>query len=337
MPNESHHDHSYKDLFSHREMVRDLLVGFVRQDWLALADLDSLETVKGSFITDDLREREDDIIWRLRWGDGWLYVYLLIEFQSSIDRYMAVRIANYVTLLYQDLIAQGHLAADGRLPPVLPIVLYNGEPRWNAAVELAELIAPVPGGLDAYRPSSRYLLLDEGAIINDPTFPAEVRNLAAALFQLEHARDEATWLKVYERLVGLLDSQALGSLKRAFGRWIYKSFVRKKRPGIRLPDIDDYQEVHAVLEQRVEQWNRELIEKGRLEGLKEGRREGWRAARSQGEARLLRQMTHRFGPLPSWVESRLTEATDAELDALAEALLDADTLDAVFADGGNGH
>jgi hypothetical protein len=176
--------------------------------------------------------------------------------------------------------------------------------------------------LDAYRPSSRYLLLDQGAIISDPSFPAEVRNLAAALFQLEHARDEATWLKVYQRLVELLDSQALGSLKRAFGRWIYRSFVRKKRPAVRLPDIDDYQEVHAVLEQRVEQWNRELIEKGRLEG----------------ESRLLlRMMARRFGPLPDWVEPQLGQATEAELHALADKVLDADSLDDLLANDSTGH
>jgi len=325
-----HHDHSYKDLFSHREMVRDLLLGFVREDWLMHANLDSLETVKGSFITDDLREREDDIIWRLRWGDEWLYVFLLIEFQSRIDRFMAVRIANYVTLLYQDLSAQGRLVADGRLPPVLPVVLYNGEPRWTAAVELAELIAPVPGGLEAYRPRSRYLLLDEGAIINGPRFQAEVRNLAASLFQLEHARDKATWLAVYERLVELLDSESLDSLKRAFGRWIYRSFIRKKRPGLRLPNIDDHHAVHAVLEERVEQWNRELIEKGRLQGRLEGRLEG--------EVRLLiRLMARRFGPLPAWVEPRLARATETELETLADKVIEANSLDAVFTDGAKGH
>jgi hypothetical protein len=29
------HDHAYKLLFSHPEMVRDLLEGFVRENWLA--------------------------------------------------------------------------------------------------------------------------------------------------------------------------------------------------------------------------------------------------------------------------------------------------------------
>ncbi|RKT46604.1 Rpn family recombination-promoting nuclease/putative transposase [Thiocapsa rosea] len=181
----------------------------------------------------------------------------------------AVRIANYATLLYQDLIAQGALSRSGRLPPVLPIVLYNGEPRWTAQTELFSLIEPVPGGLERYRPQWSYLLLDEGAIARDDAYPPEVRNLVAALFRLEKARDEATWLAVYARLVELLDSSALDSLKRAFGRWIYRSFIRKKRTGIQLPSIDDFNEVHVMLQQRVEQWNAEILERGRQEGRRE--------------------------------------------------------------------
>jgi hypothetical protein len=121
-------------------------------------------------------------------------------------------------------------------------------------------------GLSVYRPHWAYLLLDEGAIAQNDAYSPEVRNLAAALFQLEKARDEATWLAVYQRLVAALDSAALDSLKRAFGRWIYRSFIRKKRPGIRLPDIDDFHEAHAMLQQRVEQWNETIREQGRQEG-----------------------------------------------------------------------
>ncbi len=81
----TNHDNSYKLLFSHPEMVRDLLQGFVNEPWLAELDLDSLEKVSGSYVADDLRDREDDIIWRVRFRDRWLYLYLLLEFQSRID------------------------------------------------------------------------------------------------------------------------------------------------------------------------------------------------------------------------------------------------------------
>jgi len=93
------HDHSYKHLFSHPQMVRDLLEGFVREDWLAQLDYASLEKVNGSYVSDDLRERADDLVWRVRWGERWIYVYLLLEFQSTVERYMAVRIHTYVGLL----------------------------------------------------------------------------------------------------------------------------------------------------------------------------------------------------------------------------------------------
>ena len=42
------HDNSYKLLFSHPEMVRDLLVGFVHEPWVALLDFSTLEVASGS-------------------------------------------------------------------------------------------------------------------------------------------------------------------------------------------------------------------------------------------------------------------------------------------------
>ena len=97
-------DSGYKLLFSNARMVEELLRGFVQEDWVNLLDFSTLEKCNGSYVTDDLRERMDDIIWRIRWKNEWLYVYLLIEFQSCIDPFMNVRIMTYIGLLYQDLI-----------------------------------------------------------------------------------------------------------------------------------------------------------------------------------------------------------------------------------------
>ncbi len=153
-------DLGYKRLFAHREMVADLLTGFVREPWVAEVELDTLERVSGSYVSDDLRERADDIIWRVRWRGGWLYVYLLLEFQASVDRFMALRMLVYVGLLYQDLIRAGQLTPAGRLPPVLPLVLYSGDDAWTATREVGELAETVSGGLDQYRPQMQYLLLE---------------------------------------------------------------------------------------------------------------------------------------------------------------------------------
>lgn len=56
------HDHGYKLLFSYPEMVADLLRGFVREAWVQQLDFSTLERIDGSYISDDLRERHDDVI-----------------------------------------------------------------------------------------------------------------------------------------------------------------------------------------------------------------------------------------------------------------------------------
>ena len=141
--------------------------------------------MKDSFVSDDWRERHDDIIWRVRWGKKWLYVYLLIEFQSTIDNFMAVRIMVYIGLLYQYLIETQKLKPTDKLPPVLPLVIYNGSKRWKAAKDISELIETVPGGLEKYCPHLRYLLIDEGAYGESQLTPL-MKNLVAAIIRLEN-------------------------------------------------------------------------------------------------------------------------------------------------------
>ena len=114
-------DASYKLLFSAPEVVRDLVLGFIPDAWLHSLDYTTLEKMPGSYVTDDFRHRADDVIWRVRAGGEWVYLYLLIEFQSKNDSWMAVRIMTYVGLLYQDLIRAKQVLPGKKLPPVLPI------------------------------------------------------------------------------------------------------------------------------------------------------------------------------------------------------------------------
>ena len=95
--------------------------------------LSTLEKVNGSYVTDDLRSREDDVIWRVRFKDRWLYLYILLEFQSSVDAQMALRVMTYLGLLYQDILRKGQQPAGQKLPLVLPIVLPHQAATRNEA------------------------------------------------------------------------------------------------------------------------------------------------------------------------------------------------------------
>lgn len=267
------HDHSYKLMFSHKQMVRDLLTGFVKEAWVEQLDFNQMEQVSGSYITDELRDREDDMIWRIWWRDRWLYVYLLLEFQSSEDKHMAVRIMSYLGLLYQDLIRQDAFTPSGKLPPVLPIVLYNGEKRWTAAQNVADLVEPVPGGLERYRPHLSYLLIDEGAIVDAPEWTDETRNIVAAIFRIEKHRDENDVSDAMGHLADWLSGPEQASLRRAIIVWFYRVFLPNRAPGLEFPEVSDFtnlHEVHDMLAERIKKWPELWEERGRQAGEKQG-------------------------------------------------------------------
>ena len=74
-----------------------------------------------------------------------------------------------------------------------------------------------------------------------------------------------------------------------------------------------------------------MIQRARDEGKREGRREGLHQGVERGERNVLeRQLRHRFGLLPASVVERLGRASSDQMEAWADNVLDAETLDEVF-------
>jgi hypothetical protein len=311
------HDGSYHLLFSHPELVEDLVKHFIPERWVQDLDFKSLQRVNAKLHTEGLERRDGDIIYRINLHSGGeMYLYLLLEFQSKPDKWMALRVLVYVSLLYQHLARENQLTSTGKLPPVFPLVLYNGDARWTAPATLEELIA-LPKGSDLWRwqPNMGYYLLEESQHAG-----GEVESPVGFLFQMESARD----LRKLRELIGELD-QSLPednpSLTRAFLSWL----EQVRLPGIGLGGlkVKELSEVKNMLTTRIEQWEAELLEKGKAEGKAEGIHEG--------EAALLRQqLQRRFGALPNWAEQKLTEASCEDLEQWGLKLLEAANLEEVF-------
>ena len=323
------HDNSYKLLFSHAEMVRDLLLGFVKEEWVRGLDFSTLERVSSSYVSDDIRDRHDDIIWKVRWGRHWLYVYLLLEFQSTIDRYMPVRIMTYIGLLYQDLIRAGQAGADGRLPPVLPVVLYNGKPRWQFPVEISDLIEQVSGGLERYRPRLSFLLVDEGSYKEEELKP--LKNLVSALFRLEKGQSAEQLMEVVTSLLHWLATPEQASLRRAFTVWFNRVLApsgKGKQTGLKFEELTEVKTMLAeTVKEWQQQWKKEGIEIGEKKGIEIGREEG----RRQGQTSLLiKQLELKFGPLSDKVREKIYAADNETLSVWSERILTAHTLEEVI-------
>jgi predicted transposase YdaD len=322
------HDESYRLLFSHARMVEDLLRGFVREPWVAELDFSTLERVPGRLVSDRLRRREVDLLWKIRWRGGtWLYVYLLLEFQSTADPWMAVRLLGYVALLYQDLIRRGELGPAGKLPPVLPLVPYNGRAPWRPPRELAGLIAPGPAGLRRYQPRLRYLLFDEGRLPRGEL--ARPDNLAAVLFRLERLRRPEETDAGVDDLERRLAGPELEPLRRAFAAWIRQVLLVGRPAGADVPVVGNLLETHAMLAETIKEWTQEAKE----QGLQQGRQQGLQQGRQQGEAELvLRLLERRFGSLDSEVRQRIAAADSARLLLWGDRVLTAASIDEVLAD-----
>ena len=272
------YDPACKLLFAHPRMAEDLLRGFVAGRWSHALDFGTLELRSAASVSDDLRRREGDLLWRVRFDATWLYVQL--EFQSTVDPTMAVRLLTRTGLLYQDLFRNGEVAPGEKLPPVLSVVLYNGRrSRWTAAVEVEEMTAPVGEGLARYQPALRYELLDVKMYGADD-LPAG--NLVSALIGMESSRTPGELERWLDALLDWVRGPGERELRRAFGTWIRRVLLAHRFPDVELEREAELEEVRTMLEEQVREWTQQWFEEGR------------EAGRAEERALLCRQTARKF-------------------------------------------
>ena len=154
-------DASYRTLFSHPHLVESLIRGFLPEEWTEGLDYASLQTVSEAHATETWSMRYNDGVWRLRKrAGGWIYLYVMLEFQGQNEHFMALRTLSYVGVLYQHLRKSLGLQQGDRLPIVVPLVLYHGASRWTATTQVFDLLEPSAPGMAEFLPHLRYYLLD---------------------------------------------------------------------------------------------------------------------------------------------------------------------------------
>jgi len=312
-------------------MVEDLLRRFLDEAWVEALDFSTLEQANASHVSEGLQGRDGDIAWRLRFRSEPLQVYVLVEFQSEVQRFMALRQAAYLVLFYQELIQQRQLTPDGRLPPVLSFVIYNGKVDWWAPQELSELIRALGGASDRFVPRLRYRLLEMEAV---PDAALRGRNLVALLIRLERSWTRSSLRAIIRELVAALAGADEGGLRRAFVVWLQRVLLPGKGEED-IPELVDLKEFRTMLIERVEEWNRELEARGEKRGLKKGLQKGRKRGLEEGLAGqrelVLRQLETKFGEIDIRTRSRVMAAKPKSLLRWGERLITAERLADVFA------
>ncbi len=295
-------------------MIEEVLRRFVTGPWVGELDFSTLELVQARYVSRFLEQRESDVVWRLRYGPGkddWFFVYILMELQSSAPRFMALRLWAYIALLYQHLLKQKRLTPSRLLPPVLPIVLYNGEKPWTAPLALADLIQPVEG---LARPSFEYVVLDASH------YPAEelrpVTDVVSGVFLMEQVDSLSELEVILNEIEALVNDR---ELEEDIALLVSSVVGKLALQGEKTPRLRTLQEVRNMLEERVARWPKQWRQEGRQEG------------RRLGKAELLKEQAgHRFGKLPEWAVERFDRADVDTLDRWSFRLLDVGRLESVF-------
>lgn len=312
----SAHDALYHRMFSHREMVAQLLREFVTEPWAAELDLDAMERVNGKLLGRKGIRRETDVIWRIPWrAGGDAYVLLMLEFQSTADPWMALRVLVYAGMLWQDVVKQKRLLPNGKLPPVFPLVLYNGARRWRAALSLHGLIGLPPGSrLWMWQPRMRYHLLAERDYGDNDL--ARRDTLAALLFRLENAEQHEQIIAATRALVAWFRGHpGFAALREVFAELLMRVIETGDGGDQVMNPVRSLLEIETMLENRPAEWKRQWTAEGRRDG-----------AADVLEA-LLEQ---RFGEIPEAAKQRIAAATPAQIRKWSLRLAKAATIDKVL-------
>lgn len=284
------YDRSYKKLFSHKGFIKYLLQDFVRLKWVERVDFDKISLEPVSFIDRLFNKKEADLIWKLPLKDGpEVYLFLLLEFQSRVDKTMALRFASYILNFYADQFKNKKIVS---LPVVFPVLVYNGKQRWNAARRLQDLIDLVDTSLREYLIRFKYFTIDIGSFGKRSLVKLK-RNLVTAVFLLENVRNEKELENVFKEIVEIIKSEADPTLVKSFGDWLEMQLKRENIAAINIREIITQRREHTMLTETLHEIliKREErgLEKGLKRGLKRGKLEGIKEGKAQTAIQLLKE------------------------------------------------
>ena len=346
-------DPPYKVLFQDPGLFEEA-VRLVAPELADLLDFETATSLDKEHLTALSRVRIQDKLRRVEFKKGRLpngrrrYLLVLLEFQSGHDADMAWRMRDYQHQVESALRQSGTARAEGGVPPMLSIVVHNGERPWRATAEHA---APLTGDARP-APTRMYATVDLQVLARGPD--AEGRELVpgsrlATLAALESAPAESL-PKLLFAAFRRYDGFDSAMLRR--GLHLRVEAVRA-RHGLAegLPPLAECErmlaarrgeDMTAMLDATFARWAEakvaQGVERGLAEGVERGLAEGVERGLAEGVAQgrvalLCRQAEWRFGDdVAGQAATLLADVTDvARLDEAGKWLLECDTGDALLA------
>ncbi|MCD5407293.1 MAG: Rpn family recombination-promoting nuclease/putative transposase [Desulfotomaculum sp.] len=137
-------------------MVKSFISNYLPEELVRLIDLDSLELAKGNFVSDDLKETFTDMLFSVKLNGQDAYLVFLFEHKSQAYADISLQLLGYMLNIWKS----ADRNAGGKLPVVIPLLIYHGRYAWNVGLRLYDLFSNIPNSLQEYVPDYKYLLFD---------------------------------------------------------------------------------------------------------------------------------------------------------------------------------
>jgi len=268
------HDLYTRQSLGHLPTARSFVEHYLPADVVGALDLTTLKLRDSSFVDETLRESLTDLLFEVALQDGGLVlVGVLFEHKSFVDKYVALQLMRYMVNIWDQ-----QRRNNEPLLIVIPIVLYHGRVKWNAATSMRDLIA-APDELAGFLPESQTCVVDLSTIpdeqlgdnlrlqvmlrvlkyIFDPAFAdrlSDIMPLVQAVLTEENS------LQLLETVIRYVYSGTEHVKHEQLGRIVRESLTQE--PHV-MPTIAD-----------------ELMAEGRKQGLEQGLERGREEGREQG-------------------------------------------------------
>ena len=135
----SPHDKLFRASMSHPEVARDFLSTHLPSEMSSKIDLKALHICPNTFIDEELKLTESDVLIKATIADGEGYIYVLAEHQSTQDQWMPYRLLKYMLKIWDYHRQHSKKRSILPFPVIIPVVFYTGARKYRAPRAIWEL------------------------------------------------------------------------------------------------------------------------------------------------------------------------------------------------------
>ncbi len=269
------HSEFFVNVIGRRENALDLIKQVLPEGIQRHLILDSLDIEKGSYVDEKLHDHFSDLIFSVKLKNGRVgRIYCLLEHKSAPEYLVALQLLRYMALEWDEMLKQEKIYGN-RLPPIIPIVVYQGDDDWPVSQEFQTVVDFPSDDFKAYVPNFHYALwnlvdvdeqkLQESLVLkyyvqickalNSPKLPDYVFDLVEAFIKTLDSKTATEYIEIF-----------FSYLARSSGRVSKETFEKALK---RLPEGGGEKIMSTLAEQWMREGEQRGVQKGKLERTQE--------------------------------------------------------------------